>query len=603
MAATSGEARTRGRARDFVFISYAREDRGALQRLLLEPLDEAAIQYWFDEHLEWDDNWWQEVRSRVHRAHAVIVLMTPRAANSDWVMREILVAQEKDKSFFPVLLEGKPLRQLTAYQYLDLRDVQRPSAGWLDTVRRRLSSARRRRILRAYLPAMLLSIVPAIAGYVLLVQLILPLFRPERVEIPFLTGDYKLAIAQFNESSQGELPDHVTGEVDAFVPGLVDGVREALQQSSQDRSDEIDLLRIEVDALPVPVAGDRIEDQQSAAESIAVQSNADAVLYGTITTDGSAVMVAPQLWLALRVLPRAEELSGIHTLQSIREDMSRPDAAIRFRRLVADMASDLADLTELIRLYDTGDSSAALSALQQIRAAGFAEEGLLYVFEGNLAGKLDRLGAAEIAYERASSFPAYAGRARLGLAQVTYSTALEEGGPPCGAGVDVARLDEAIGDYAQLQDEAGPPGANIRAKAMFGEARARVCLDASGHRADDGRGRRLLQTVIDEYGNLSTDQKDDDLLELAAEAEALMGDYEARRATGLTELLAALGHLDRAAELSIFPERKVTFRILQATFLFRAGELDRACDKLRQAPKDAAQAGRAEPSVNGLNCS
>lgn len=584
-----------------MFISYAREDREALRLLLLDPLDAADIRYWFDEHLEWDDNWWQEVRSRVHRAHAVIVLMTPRAAESDWVMREILVAQEKDKVLFPVLLEGKPLRQLTAYQYLDMRDAQRPSSGWLDTVRLRVRSARRRRVVRTYLPAVLLSGIPAIAGYVLLVQLILPLFRPERVEIPLLTGGYNLAVAQFSESLQGEIPAHVRGEIDAFVPGLTKGVSEALQQSSQDRSNDMRLPRIEAEALPVPVAGDRIEEQQAAAESLADKSNSDALLYGSITTDGSAVVVAPRLWLSLKTLPRAEELSGIHTLQSTREDMSRPDAAIRFRLLIADLASDLAALTELIRLYDTGDSGAALRAVQEIRAAGFDEEGLLYVFEGNLAGKLGRLDEAEIAYRRAAPFPAYAARARLGLAQVTYSKALE-GGNGCGAGVDVAGLDEAISSYTQLQDETGPPGANIRAKAMFGEARARVCLDAGGHRPDDGRGRRLLQTVIDEYGHSSADQKDDDLLELAAEAEALMGEYDARRATGPTELLAALGHLDRADKMSVFPERRVVFRILQASFLAQAGEADRACEKLRQAQKDVP-AGRPAPSVTGLSCS
>ena len=598
MAATSGEIKARGGARDFVFISYAREDRGVLQPLLLEPLGAAGIQYWFDEHLEWDDNWWQEVRSRVHRAHAVIVLMTPQAAKSDWVMREVLVAQEKGKSIFPVLLEDKPLGQLTAHQYLDLRGGQRPNIRWLDTVRHRLRSARRRRIIRTYLPAMLISVIPAVAASVWLAQLILPLFQNE--EIPILNGDYNLAVAQFSESLQGELPDHAAGEVDAFVPGVVAGVREALQQSSQDASDDLRLLRIEVEALPVSV-DEASPEGQSAAGSLAAQSHADALLYGSITTDGAAVVVAPRLWLSRLALPRAEELSGTHTLQSTHEDVSRPDAAIRLRRLVADTALDLADLSQLIRLYDSEKFSEALSAIQQFRADGFVQEGLLYVFEGNLSGKMGRFDEARLAYERASSFPAYAGRARLGLAQVSYSTALDEDSD-CGAAVDAEGLGEVVNAYAQLQDEADPPGANIHAKAMFGEARARICLDASGHRADDGRGRHLLQTVIDEYRHSVGRSEDGDLRELAAEAEALMGQYDARRATSLAELLSALGRFDRATALTAFTDRRLGFRIAQATFLARAGESDRACEKIKQA-QALVPPGAAAPSVDGLNCS
>ena len=600
MTATSGEAQAHGRARDFVFISYAREDREFLQPLLLEPLDAAGIQYWFDEHLEWDDNWWQEVRSRVHRAHAVIVLMTPRAAKSDWVTREVLVAQEKDKAIFPVLLEGKPLGQLTAHQYLDLRDGQRPNASWLDAVRHRLRSARRRRVIRTYLPALLISVIPAIAGSVVLIQLILPLFQNEQVEIPSLNGDYNLAVAQFSESLHGDLPNYVAGEVNSFVPGVVAGVKEALQQSSQDASDDIRLLRIEVEGLPVSVDG-ASADNQLAARSIAAQSNADALLYGSITTDGAAVVVAPRLWLSPRALPRAEELSGSHTLLSPRYYASRPDSVIRLRRLVADMASDLAALTVLIRLYDSSEFSNALNAIQEVRANGFEQEGLLYVFEGNLAGKLNRFDEAKLAYERALSFPAYTGRASLGLAQVAYSAALDED-VGCSADVDVEGLGEVIRTYAQLQDEADAPGANIRVKAIFGEARARVCLDASGRRSDDGRGRHLLQTVIDEYRHSVGESEDDDLRELAAEAEALMGDYDARRATNSTELLPALNHLDRAAKLTLFPNRKLGFTIAQATFLARAGELDRACEKIKQAQVLMAPEATMPP-VDKLNCS
>ena len=116
------------------------------------------------------------------------------------------------------------------------------------------------------------------------------------------------------------------------------------------------------------------------------------------------------------------------------------------------------------------------------------------------------------------------------------------------AGVDATRLDQVIDTYARIQQEVGHPAPTF--------ALRRYLVKHGGHRADDGRAHELLRAVIDEYGSASTDPKDDDLRELAAEAEGLLGDYEARRTNDMTELSAALDYLEQAAELTIFPQRK-----------------------------------------------
>jgi tetratricopeptide (TPR) repeat protein len=594
--AGKGDRRSGQRLKDFVFVSYAREDRGVLRARLLDHLDGAGIAYWFDEHLDWDDNWWREVRSRIHEAHAVVVLMSSHASTSDWVSRELLVAQEQNKAIFPLLLEGDPLRQLTELQFLDLRGRAGPSRQWLDSVRDRIRSARQRRLVRAYSATVLLKVVPVVAAFVLLIQVVLPLVRGPR--IPRLTGDYNVAVAQFTNDVHDDLPDSVSGVVDTFVPGVVAGVRRALQQSPETDRDRA-LLGIEVRELPIAVSGTRPEEQPPAARNVATASNADALLFGSITNDGAAVVVTPLLWLSPRALPRAEELAGVHRLQTTREDVSRPDAAIRLRRLVASTAEDLAALTDLIRLYDAGDYDVALTALQGIRTGGFAQEGLLDVLEGNLAGKLNRFDDAAQAYQRALSHSSYAARAQLGLLQVQYSKALGDK-RDCGPDVDARRLDAVITGYQRLQRDTGPPGGNIQPKALFGEARARMCLDASGHRPDNGRGRRLLQEVSDGYERAADGSADDDLRELAAEAQALIGESDGRRANGKA-LQAALDHLDRAQQLTTFNERRQVFILTQARLLHRAGEYNRACQKVRQA-RELVPSGQTLPPLAGLTC-
>jgi tetratricopeptide (TPR) repeat protein len=576
-----------------VFVSYAREDREHLERVL-PPLDAAGVSYWFDEHLNWDDNWWDDVRARVRAAHAVIVLMSPHAAASDWVTRELLVAQEHHKAIFPILLEGKVLPQLSQRQYLDLSDRQWPPTDWLRIVGNQLRSGRRRRVRRATFRGVALS-VPAIASVVLVTMSIVSSLRDDRAPIPVLDGDYNVGVAQFRESLTTDLTEQVEGEIKAFVPGVVAGVKQALDRSPDHQGSDLELLRIVVGNLPVAV------DDTGSAVELAAQSNADVLLYGSITTDGASVVVAPILWLSSETLPRAEELSGVHLLPASREDVSRPDAAIRFRRLIAETATDLAELTQMVRLYDAGKHSEALEAVRQARERGFVQAGLLDILEGNLAGKLERFDDARAAYKRASADPAYAERAGLGLAQVRYIEALGSR-LGCGSWVDVPALYDVIDEYVQLQADRDPLGANIHVKAMFGEARARMCLDASGHGDDDGRGRALLEQVIEAHDRSVKEQPDDDLRELAAEAEGLLGDHDARRADNLAKLRAALEHLAKAGELSTDPVRRSGFALAQAQFLAKANELDEACAMVREA-RELAPPGLAEPTVPGLTCS
>jgi hypothetical protein len=422
-------------------------------------------------------------------------------------------------------------------------------------------------------------------------------WRPEP-PVPVLSGDYNLAVAQFTNAVGDDLRADVAAEVTNFVPGLVQGVRTALDRATAP-DPGVDLLRIDVQALPRTVAGAGPDDQLAAVRSLAARANADAVLFGTIGTDGAALVVTPHLWLSPSALLRAEEMSGVHALPSAREDITRPDAAIRLRRMVAGNAGDLARLVELVRLYDAGQYRSAVDLLRGFRGQHLLQPALIRVLEGNLTGKLGRFADAEAAYRAASSDPAYRARAQLGLLQVTYSAATGRGGR-CAADVDVDALTGVVQGYAALAGTTGPAGANIGAKARFGEARARMCLDAAGRR-DDGRGRGLLVAVVREYDLGAPLAPDDDLRELAAEAEALIGDHDSRRAATPAELAGAAGRLDRATRLTTFTERRLAFMLAHAAVLQRMGDSAHACDKLRQA-RALAVSSPSGPALPGLDC-
>jgi hypothetical protein len=73
--------------------------------------------------------WEEEIEKAIRAASAVIVVMSPDSKTSEWVRREISLADQNRKQIFPVLVRGDEdssitLRLITR-QYVDLREKER----------------------------------------------------------------------------------------------------------------------------------------------------------------------------------------------------------------------------------------------------------------------------------------------------------------------------------------------------------------------------------------------------------------------------------------------------------------------------------------------
>lgn len=557
---------------DYVFISYAREDRRRLDTTLFAPLNARGIDYWFDEHIEFDSNWWDSVRNRLRGAHAVIVVMTSAAHRSDWVTREVQVAKERDKPIFPVLLDDPPLVDLARAQVLRVGEDDAVPADWLEEVERRVKRGRNRRRARV-LGTRSAAALAVVTGLLALGQFVAPFFG--RDPLPQLDGFYNLGVANFDDPSDTDLREDVATEVGRFEASLLAGVNNALELERSDSGQSQRILTISAAHIPRTVSGDGLATRRSAAAELAGKTGADLLLYGKITSDGALLSVQPELYLAASALPRAEELAGRLELEPIEKDLTRPDAALALRGEVASLGRQLAGLLLLISHYDSERWEQALEVVTDLRSDGFREEGLLAVLEGNLLGKLGRHEDAVLAYESALDSP-YAERARLGLAQALYSEGVDDAGG-CGAETSVDLVEESLNDYRALQDTVEDDGGNVRVKAQFGEARARYCLLIATGQGTGEPVRELLTDVVAAYEAAPTDG---DLRELAAEAEGLLGILVGRPAGSSNEAEEAVSHLDRAIDLSVFTERRIVFHRFKAQLLARVGETARACTEL-----------------------
>lgn len=71
----------------------------------------------------------------------MLVVMSPEAEASIWVEREILLAQQNDKTTLPLLLRGKGMSLLITQQHVDVRHGEMPPATFYAQLRRTVARA------------------------------------------------------------------------------------------------------------------------------------------------------------------------------------------------------------------------------------------------------------------------------------------------------------------------------------------------------------------------------------------------------------------------------------------------------------------------------
>lgn len=106
-----------------IFISYSKQNID-FARHLRRLLQDQGFAVWMDEtQLGASEKWWSSIEQNIISCTAFIIIMSPASKISDWVEREILVAEDPDyqKPLFPVLLEGKVWSRLANIQYEDMR--------------------------------------------------------------------------------------------------------------------------------------------------------------------------------------------------------------------------------------------------------------------------------------------------------------------------------------------------------------------------------------------------------------------------------------------------------------------------------------------------
>lgn len=123
-----------------IFISYSKQDID-FARYLRALLEAEGFAVWIDEaRLSPSARWWKSIEESIEGCAVFVIIMSSHSEGSDWVEREILLAEKLKRQIFPVLLEGEAWSRLANIQYEDARAGLRTklSAHFLNSLHSRV---------------------------------------------------------------------------------------------------------------------------------------------------------------------------------------------------------------------------------------------------------------------------------------------------------------------------------------------------------------------------------------------------------------------------------------------------------------------------------
>ncbi len=111
--------------KDFVFISYSREDRAFVDRLS-QDLRSGGVTTWQDtKEIAAGANWRLAIEASLRRASALLYVASARSVNSQWMLKELEAVFSRGARIIPVVVDDQGEHGLPdflrAFQWVDFR--------------------------------------------------------------------------------------------------------------------------------------------------------------------------------------------------------------------------------------------------------------------------------------------------------------------------------------------------------------------------------------------------------------------------------------------------------------------------------------------------
>jgi formylglycine-generating enzyme required for sulfatase activity len=123
-----------------IFISYSKHNQ-EYARKLADHLLSQGFDVWIDDQIDYGEDWWRTIVRAIRGAKAFVVIMTDESDASDWVQREVTLADKNKIPAFPLWLSGDVDNSenwaiYVRTQYADVRGEKLPGDDFIRRVER-----------------------------------------------------------------------------------------------------------------------------------------------------------------------------------------------------------------------------------------------------------------------------------------------------------------------------------------------------------------------------------------------------------------------------------------------------------------------------------
>ena len=111
----------------YVFVSYSREDRSFVDRLV-HDLQSSGINTWHDvAQISPGENWQKAIEGGIRRASVLLYVSSKHSGSSEWMERELRACHQKSATVIPIVIDDEGARNIADHplmsglQFVDLR--------------------------------------------------------------------------------------------------------------------------------------------------------------------------------------------------------------------------------------------------------------------------------------------------------------------------------------------------------------------------------------------------------------------------------------------------------------------------------------------------
>ena len=113
-----------------VFISYSRKDLNFVQGFAQTLMSNGVDVWWDLSSMQGGDDWTDAIPQAIENCEMVIVVLSPKSIQSDWVQKEYTYALNHKKRVIPVLYQACEIPfALVNINYIDIQGPKYQEAG------------------------------------------------------------------------------------------------------------------------------------------------------------------------------------------------------------------------------------------------------------------------------------------------------------------------------------------------------------------------------------------------------------------------------------------------------------------------------------------